>query len=58
MKVLTIIKNDRITGVEYGMVELPDKNVRNMNKTESVQRYTQATIRNRIKTITERQKHK
>lgn len=58
MKVLTIIKNDRITGVEYGMVELPDKNVRNMNKTESVQRYTQATIRNRMKTITERQKHK
>ena len=58
MKVLTIIKNDRITGVEYGMVELPDKNVRNMNKTKAVQRYTQATIRNRIKTITERQKHK
>ena len=58
MKVLTIIKNDRITGVEYGMVELPDKNVRNMNKTKAVQRYTQATIRNRMKTITERQKHK
>lgn len=58
MKVLTIIKNDRITGVEYGMVELSDKNVRNMNKTKSVQQYTQATIRNRMKTITERQKHK
>lgn len=58
MKVLTIVKDDGITGVEYGMVELPDKNVRNMNKTESVQQYTQATIRNRMKTITERQKHK
>ena len=58
MKVLTIIKNDRITGVEYGMVEVPDKIVRNMNKTKAVQRYTQATIRNRMKTITERQKHK
>lgn len=58
MKVLTIIKIDRITGVEYGMVEVPDKIVRNMNKTKAVQRYTQATIRNRMKTITERQKHK
>ena len=58
MKLLTIVKDNRITGVEYGMVEVPDKIVRNMNKTKAVQRYTQATIRNRMKTITERQKHK
>ena len=58
MRVLTIIKDDRITGIEYGMVELPDKTVRHVNKTKAVQRYTQATIRNRMKSITERQKQK
>ena len=25
MKILTIVKNDRITGVEYGVIEIPDK---------------------------------
>ena len=25
MKVLTIVKNDRITGVEYGMVEIGER---------------------------------
>ena len=28
MQIITIVKNDRITGVEYGTVEIPDKEIK------------------------------
>ena len=58
MKFLTIIKDNGITGIEYGMLEVPDKKIRNRRERKVAKEYTQANIRSRMKAIVERQKHK
>ena len=60
MKVLTIVKDDGITGVEYGVVEVPEKSITTYNAYERkvAINITQATIRNRMKSIIEHPKHK
>ena len=58
MKVLTIIKDDGITGIEYGMVEVPEKRLRDTRKNSIAKKYTQGIIRNRMKSVVERQKQK
>ena len=58
MKVLTIIKDNGITGIEYGMVEVPEQRKQNNREGKIAKKYTQSTIRNRMKSIVERQKQK
>ena len=58
MKVLTIIKDDGITGIEYGMVEVPEKRTHNYKEQNITKEYTQSVMHGRMKAIVERQKHK
>ena len=58
MKVVTIVKDDGITGIEYGTIEVPEQRKQNNRKEKITKQYTQSTIRNRMKSIIERQKQK
>ena len=58
MRVLTIIKDDRITGVQYGILDVSKKELNIDREKKVAKKYTQGTIRSRIKSIIELQKHK
>ena len=58
MKILTIIKDDGITGIEYGMIDVPEKHIKNNHEGNIAKKYTQSIIRNRMKSIIEHQKNK
>jgi hypothetical protein len=49
MKILTIVKDNRITGVEYGVIEVPDKQIRKTHEQKVAKEYTQTSVRNKIK---------
>ena len=58
MKVVTIVKDDGITGIEYGTIEVPEQRKQNNREKNVATKYTQSTIHNRMKSIIERQKQK
>ena len=58
MKVLTIVKDDGITGIEYGTIEVPEQRKQSNREKNIATKYTQCTVRNHMKSIVERQKQK
>ena len=57
MKILTIIKDDRITGIEYGKAEISTKSTKNAQEQFFKTRYTNAQF-NQLKKIINRTRHK
>ena len=61
MKILTIVKDDHITGIEYGTVEVPDSNESILNariKNNASRKYENAWLSYFSALINKRQKHK
>ena len=61
MKILTIVKDNHITGVEYGTVEVPDQNEQiwdNRVKNNASKKYENAWLTYFSALINKRQKHK
>ena len=58
MKILTIVKDDRIIGIEYGIIEVPDEQIHTPHKQQIAKQHISSNVRNTIKRFKSRQNQK